>query len=108
MSVRLDLFLKKTHLLKRREMARELCDEGMVRVNGAPRKASFEVKAGDQLDFPVFNRLLKVQILGLPEASVAKSDQWSFVEVLEEKRMSFDEGPLEDPMAPRPKRPSDH
>jgi len=106
--VRLDLFLKKTHLLKRREMARELCDEGMVRVNGAPRKASFEVKAGDQLDFPVFNRLLKVRILGLPEVGVAKSDQWSFVEVLEEKRMPFDEGPLDDPMAPRPKRPSDH
>jgi len=108
MSVRLDLFLKKTHLLKRREMARELCDEGMVRVNGAPRKASFEVKAGDQLDFPVFNRLLKVRILGLPESNISKSDQWSFVEVLEEKRMAFDEGPLEDPTVPRPKRPSDH
>lgn len=106
--MRLDLFLKKTHLLKRREMARELCDEGMVRVNDIPRKASFEVKAGDHLDFPVFNRLLKVRILGIPETSVAKSDQWSFVEVLEEKRMPFDEGPLEDPTIPRPKRPSDH
>ena len=40
MSVRLDLFLKKTHLVKRRELARELCEEGMVRVNGTPRKAS--------------------------------------------------------------------
>ncbi len=106
--MRLDLFLKKTRLLKRREMARELCDEGMVRVNGAPRKASFEVKAGDQLDFPIFNRLLKVQILGLPESSVSRSDQWSFVEILEEKWMSFDEGPTEDLTAPRPKRPSDH
>ncbi len=106
--MRLDLFLKKTHLLKRREMARELCDEGMVRVNGAPRKASFEVKAGDQLDFPVFNRLLKVRILGLPEANVSKSDQWSFVEVLEEKRMPLDDAPGEDPTLPRPKRPMDH
>ena len=38
--MRLDLFLKKTHLLKRREMARELCDEGMVRVNGAPHSCT--------------------------------------------------------------------
>ena len=106
--MRLDLFLKKTHLLKRREMARELCDEGLVRVNDIPRKASFEVKAGDHLDFPVFNRLLKVRILGIPESSVSKSDQWSFVEVLEEKRMPFDDASFEDPTVPRPKRPSDH
>lgn len=106
--MRLDLFLKKTHLLKRREVARELCDEGMVRVNGLPRKASFEVKPGDQLDFPIFNRLLKVQILGLPESAVAKSDQWSFVEILEEKRLSVDDGPMVDPTTPKPKRPMDH
>jgi ribosomal 50S subunit-recycling heat shock protein len=106
--VRLDLFLKKTHLLKRREMARELCDEGLVRVNDIPRKASFEVKAGDRLDFPVFNRLLKVRILGIPESTVSKADQWSFVEVLEDRRMPFDDASFEDPTAPRPKRPSDH
>jgi ribosomal 50S subunit-recycling heat shock protein len=47
-SVRLDLFLKKTHLVKRRELARELCDEGMVRVNGTPRKPSHEVRLGDE------------------------------------------------------------
>ncbi|MCE1228453.1 MAG: RNA-binding S4 domain-containing protein [Firmicutes bacterium] len=107
--MRLDLFLKRTHLLKRREMARELCDEGMVRVNGSPRKASFEVKPGDRLEFPIFNRLLKVQILGLPESnSISKSEQWSFVEVLEEKRLSVDDAPLADPMLPPRRRPSEH
>ncbi len=107
--MRLDLFLKRTHLLKRREVARELCDEGMVRVNDTPRKASHEVKVGDLLDFPVYNRLLKVRILALPEkATVPKSEQWSYIEVLEEKRLAFDEGPMEDPMAPLHKTPSEH
>ena len=106
--MRLDAFLKKTHLVKRRELARELCDEGMVRVNGAPKKAAWEVKVGDELQFPLYNRLLKVRVLGLPEMSAAKHDQWSFVEVLEEKRLTWEEGGGEDPTLSHPKSPTNH
>ncbi len=106
--MRLDAFLKKTHLVKRRELARELCDEGMVRVNGAPKKAAWEVKAGDELQFPLYNRLLRVRVLGLPEGAVPKHDQWSFVEVLEEKRLTWDDGGLEDPTLIHPKSPTNH
>ncbi len=106
--MRLDLFLKKTYLLKRRELARELCDEGVVRVNGVPRKASFEVKIGDELLFPVYNRTLRVRILDIPIGTVAKANQWSMVEILEEKRLPVDFGPGEDPTIPRPKTPTEH
>ena len=106
--MRLDLFLKKTHLLKRRELARELCDEGVVRVNDVPRKASFELKVGDELLFPVYNRILKVRVLDIPVGSVPKTSQWSMVEILEEKRMPMDFGPSEDPTVPRPKTPTEH
>jgi len=107
--MRLDLFLKKSHLLKRREMARELCDEGLVRVNGAPRRASFDVKAGDELVFPIYNRILRVKILDVPSSGqVAKADQWSLVEILEEKRLLIDDAIGEDPMAPRHKPPTEH
>ncbi|MBP1626496.1 MAG: RNA-binding domain protein [Holophagaceae bacterium] len=108
MTLRLDLFLKKTYLLKRRELARELCEEGMVRVNGTPRKASFEVKTNDELAFPIYNRALKVRILGIPEGNIAKSDQWSYVEILEDRRLPVDEGAFEDPTLPRPKPPREH
>nr|WP_320133234.1 S4 domain-containing protein [uncultured Holophaga sp.] len=108
MTLRLDLFLKKTHLLKRRELARELCEEGMVRINGTPRKASAEVKAGDELAFPIYNRALRVRILAVPEGNVAKSEQWSFVEILEDRRLPLDESALEDPTLPRPKPPREH
>lgn len=106
--MRLDLFLKKSHLLKRRELARELCEEGVVRVNGVPRKASFEVKAGDELLFPVYNRILKVRVLDLPAVNVPKADQWSLVEVLEDKRVPLEFGSGTDPMAPKPKPPTEH
>jgi len=106
--VRLDLFLKKAHLLKRRELARELCEEGAVRVNGVPRKASYDLKIGDELNFPIYNRLLKVRVLDLPAGSVPKANQWSLVEVLEDKRLPVDFGPGEDPTLPRPKTPTEH
>ena len=105
--MRLDAFLKKTHLLNRRELARELCDEGMVRVNGVPRKASAEVKEGDELQFPLYNRLLRVKVLGMPQGNVSKADQWSFLEILEEKRLLLDDG-WDGGTSPRVKPPTEH
>jgi ribosomal 50S subunit-recycling heat shock protein len=107
--MRLDAFLKKSLLIKRRELANQLCDEGMVRVNGSPRKASHEVKPQDELEFPLYNRVLKVRVLALPEGNVRKADQWSFFEVLEDKRLPLDPGlGGEDPFAPPPKAPRNH
>ena len=106
--MRLDLFLKKTHLVKRRELARELCEEGMVRVNGTPRKPSHEVRLGDELLFPLFNRIIRARVLNLPEGAIPKGDQWSFIEVLEEKRAVVEDPYTADPLAPRPKPPTNH
>ncbi len=109
MTVRLDLFLKKTHLVKRRELARELCEEGMVRVNGTPRKASHEVRLGDELLFPLYNRIIKARVLNLPEGVVVpRGEQWSFIEILEEKRAPMEEPLGVDPLAARPKTPTNH
>ena len=90
--MRLDLFLKTTHLVKRRELAKELCDEGMVRINGNPKKASTEVSIGDELLFPIYNRMLKVKVLDVPKGKLPKGSQWSFIEILEEKRFTVDDG----------------
>ena len=106
--MRLDLLLKKTHLVKRRELARELCEEGMVRVNGTPRKASCEVRVGDELLFPLYNRLIRARVLGLPEGTVPRGDQWSFIEILEEKWTPLEEVGSGDPLAPPPKPPTNH
>ncbi len=106
--MRLDLFLKKTHLVKRRELARELCEEGMVRVDGTPRKASFEVKAGVELEFPLYNRLIRARVLNVPEGNVPRGDQWTYIEVLEERWAPTDDPQMADPLAPRPKTPTFH
>ena len=106
--MRLDLFLKMTHLVKRRELARELCEEGVVRVNGTPRKPAHEVRPGDELLFPLYNRIIRARVLNLPDGSVPKGDQWSFVEVLEERRAGVEDPYTTDPLSPRPKPPTNH
>ena len=106
--MRLDLFLKTTHLVKRRELARELCEEGMVRVNGVPRKASQDVRVGDELLFPLYNRIIKARVLNLPEGTVPRGDQWSFIEILEEKRAPVEEAYGPDPTLAKPKVPTNH
>ncbi len=46
--MRLDKYLKVSRLIKRRTVANEACDNGLVTVNGKPARASYDVKVGDQ------------------------------------------------------------
>ena len=56
----------------------------------------------------LYNRIIKARVLNLPEGAVPRGDQWSFIEVLEEKRATLDEPQTLDPLAPRPKTPTNH
>ena len=49
MCMRLDKFLKVSRLVKRREVAKSLCDDGDVFINGKVGKPSTEVEPGDEL-----------------------------------------------------------
>ena len=68
--MRLDIFLKTSRLIKRRSVAKELCDRGKVEVGGAPAKAGREIKAGDVLTMALPRRKLTVEVgKSLPETS---------------------------------------
>ena len=49
MCMRLDKFLKVSRLVKRREVAKSLCDDGDVFINGKVAKPSAEIDVGDEL-----------------------------------------------------------
>ncbi|MCR5505835.1 MAG: RNA-binding S4 domain-containing protein [Bacilli bacterium] len=51
--MRLDLFLKETRLIKRRTIAKELCDVGKVFINDKASKPSADVKEGDIITLKV-------------------------------------------------------
>ena len=65
--MRLDKFLKVSRLIKRRTVANEACDNGLVTVNGKPARASYDVKVGDQITMWFGVRTVTVEVLSLQE-----------------------------------------
>jgi len=72
-TMRLDKYLKVSRLIKRRTVANEACDNGLVTVNGKPARASYEVKEGDQITLRFGVRTVTVEVLSVQE-TVRQSD----------------------------------
>ncbi|SMO46039.1 Ribosomal 50S subunit-recycling heat shock protein, contains S4 domain [Balnearium lithotrophicum] len=85
--MRIDQFLKVARIVKRRSLAKELCDDGVVKVNGAPAKPSREVKVGDVVEVDTISRFLKFRVLEVPiSKSVSKKKARELVEVIEDRK----------------------
>lgn len=61
--MRIDKWLKVSRLTKRREVAKELCDDGDVLLNNKVAKASSEVCAGDILTLIMGRHKITAKIL---------------------------------------------
>lgn len=64
--MRVDVFLKQTRLVKRRSLAKELCEEGAVSINGHVVRAGREINPGDELTLSLRNRKLEVEVVDVP------------------------------------------
>ena len=67
--MRLDKYLKVSRLIKRRTVANEACDNGLVTVNGKPARASYDVKVGDQISLRFGQRIVTVEVLDVQETT---------------------------------------
>lgn len=65
--MRLDKFLKVSRLVKRRVLAKELCDGGRAAVNGRPAKAGHELAVGDVIELHFGQRTVRAEVLDLRE-----------------------------------------
>lgn len=65
--MRLDKYLKVSRLIKRRTVANEACDNGLVTVNDKPARASYEVKEGDRISLRFGARIITVEVLSAQE-----------------------------------------
>ncbi len=65
--MRLDKYLKVSHLIKRRTVANEACDAGRVMVNGKTARASLNVKVGDIIEIQFGTKAVKVEVLEVAE-----------------------------------------
>lgn len=65
--MRLDKYLKTARLIKRRTVANEACDNGLVSVNDKPARASYDVKVGDRISMRFGVRTITVEVLSVQE-----------------------------------------
>ncbi|CAK7028695.1 MAG: putative protein [Peptostreptococcus russellii] len=71
--MRLDKYLKVSRIIKRRTVAKEACEKGMVQINDKVAKSSSEVKVGDILTLTFGEKVVKYRITEIRE-HVLKND----------------------------------
>jgi len=84
--LRLDLFLTKSRLIKRRTQAKEACDRGIVFIDGHRARAGREVSVGQRLTIDFASRVVEVEILRLPRGNISRKEARELFGVLKEIR----------------------
>ncbi|CBG40066.1 RNA-binding S4 domain-containing protein [Helicobacter mustelae] len=64
--MRIDKFLNITNILKRRAIAQDMCDNGLVSINGKMAKSSKEVRVGDKITLTLLERQRHFLVLAIP------------------------------------------
>ena len=84
--MRLDKFLKLTQLIKRRTVAKESADEGVVLLNSKSAKPSADVKPGDKIEIDMWNYYKAVEVLKVPVSnSLPKAKIEEYIKVTDHK-----------------------
>lgn len=83
--MRLDVYLKLSRLIHRRNLAQEFCDAGLVHVNAAPAKSSKDIKVGDVIRIKRGDRLTTVRVTEVPvKKQVAKNEAADLYETIDD------------------------
>ena len=59
--MRIDLFLKESRIIKRRTIAKEYCERGLVKINDKVAKPSSEISDGDTLTIKFGDKTFTVE-----------------------------------------------
>ena len=80
--MRIDKFLKVSRIIKRRTVAKDASDAGVVVIKGKEAKPSTNVKEGDILEITFGEKKLKIKVLNIKD-STKKEDAGEMYEVIE-------------------------
>ncbi|TLD95181.1 RNA-binding S4 domain-containing protein [Helicobacter jaachi] len=83
--MRVDKFLSSVNILKRRSIAQDMCDEGVVSINNKKVKSSKEVRVGDIIRLHYLEYTKIYEVLALPTTKTIPKSQSSqyFREIFE-------------------------
>ena len=73
--MRLDLFLKASRICPRRTVAQNLCDRGLVLVNGTRAKPAHQVKPGDELTVRRGDKVSTLRVVATTQRGQTSKEQ---------------------------------
>jgi len=85
--LRLDLYLKRSGLVKRRTLAATLCENEYVTLNGRPAGAGKAVKVGDRLEIRYARKKVLVEVTEIPGKQIKKGESYNVIseQIVEEE-----------------------
>ena len=90
--MRLDKFIQLSRIIKRRTVAKKVCDSSHVLVNNQQAKAGKELKAGDVLEINLGVRgVLTCEVLEIPKGGVRKEQATSLYRIISQTHPDEDE-----------------
>lgn len=84
--MRLDKFLKVSRLIKRRTVAKEVADQGRIKINDTVAKSSSTVMIGDTLEIRFGNRIMTVEVLDIRDTT-KKNEAVELYKIISEERI---------------------
>jgi ribosomal 50S subunit-recycling heat shock protein len=81
--VRLDVFLKRVGLIRQRSLAKDICDKGLVKLDGRTAKAGKEAEPGRLLEIDLATERIEIEILDLPQRNYKKEQGRAFYRIIE-------------------------
>lgn len=85
-NMRLDKYLKVSRIIKRRTLAKEVADNGRIKVNNRVAKSSTKLTEDDIIEIQFGNKIVIIKVLEL-RYSTKKEDSTNMFEIIEEKRI---------------------
>ena len=86
--MRIDKYLKVSRLIKRRTVAKEICQGDKIQLNGRVVKPAAEVKLGDVIRLEMGNHLLEVEVLAAPK-SIRADEAHTLYKVLRDEKKNL-------------------
>lgn len=84
--MRLDVYLRNMHILKKRSLIKQIIEKGYVKINGKIAKPSSMVKEGDFLEIEFDRNIIEFKVLRIAEKPIPKKEKNLYFEVLNIKR----------------------
>jgi ribosome-associated heat shock protein Hsp15 len=83
--MRLDLFLRKTRIIKTRSRSKEFIQKKYILVNGSPTKPARNIKPQDTISIDFGKRRLTITVEKIPGRNVPKSEAALYYTIIEDE-----------------------